>query len=224
MADYSIWLLEYARIHEYPTGAMIYGAHNAGTRVLPFAFFALQSDDHLVLIDTGYEDNPFTREATELWGMQDWAAPEAVLGRIGFNPEDVDTIIVTHHHFDHAGNLGAFPNATIFVQNLELQNFMEKLAAPARNRWLANGLDPGTIGAFAAVAADGRLRLLNGAANILPGLDVRPAFDTHTAYSQYVLLSPEGGEPWIIAGDVVMCDENLLGMEYDGMMLPIGLA
>ena len=110
------------------------------------------------------------------------------------------------------------------MQNLELQNFMEKLAAPPRNRWLADGLDPGTIGAFAAVAADGRLRLLDGAANILPGLDVRPAFDTHTAYSQYVLVSSEGSDPWIIAGDVVMCDENLLGMDYDGMMLPIGLA
>ncbi|MHB8695513.1 MAG: MBL fold metallo-hydrolase [Solirubrobacteraceae bacterium] len=224
MVDYSIWLLEYARITGYPTGAMVYGVHDGSTRVLPFTFFALKSEDHLILIDTGYEDNAFTRGATELWGMQHWTAPEKVLGRLGFAPEDVDTIIITHHHFDHAANLRAFPNATMYVQKLELTSFMEKLAAPKRNSWLASGLDPGTMAQFADVAADGRLRLLDGPANILSGIDVRPAFDTHTAGSQYVVISAGDAEPWIIAGDAVMCDENLLGMNFDGVMVPIGLA
>ena len=224
--DYSIWLLEYARILEYPLGALIYGAHNGGTRVLPFTFFVLQSDDHLVLVDTGYEDNPFTREATEFWGLQDWVAPETLLGRIGFAPEDVDTVIITHHHFDHAGNLRAFPNATFHIQRREVNSFMNKLSAPPRLRWMASGLDPNTIGSLAAIADDGRLRLLDGSATILPGLEVRPAFDTHTDGSQYLLITSSNGTelPWIIPGDAVMVEENLLGMNYDGLMVPIGLA
>jgi N-acyl homoserine lactone hydrolase len=224
MSDYSIWLLEYARILEYPTSALIYGAHNAGTRVLPFTFFALQSQDHLVLVDTGYEDNEYTRAATAGWGMQDWQPPEEMLRRIGLDPGDVDTVILSHHHFDHAGNLGAFPNATFYIQHRDVDNFMVKLCAAPRNKWMASGLDPNTITALASAGVDGRVRLLEGEANILPGLDVRPAFDTHTDGSQYVIVADGDRAPWIIAGDAVLVDENLLGFDGDGTMIPIGLA
>ena len=31
-------------------------------------------------------------------------------------PQDVDAILVTHPHFDHIGDFGAFPNAPVYVQ------------------------------------------------------------------------------------------------------------
>jgi glyoxylase-like metal-dependent hydrolase (beta-lactamase superfamily II) len=153
-------------------------------------------------------------------------APEEVLAHLGFSADQVDTVVLTHHHFDHAANLRAFPNATFYIQRRDVHNLMDKLATPARMRWLASGLDPNTVAALADVAYDGRLRLLDGAATILPGLEVRPAFGTHTDGSQYLLLDSSDGTglPLLLSGDAVMVEENLLGMERDGVMLPIGLS
>ena len=30
-------------------------------------------------------------------------------------PQDVDLVFVTHHHLDHASNMGSFPNAKVFI-------------------------------------------------------------------------------------------------------------
>ena len=162
MGEYSVWLLEYARTPDFPTAGLVYGAHNTGTRDLPYTFFVLQSTDHLVVVDTGYEDSDFTRNAAEVWGIESWSAPEQLLSRIGFDAEDVDTVILTHHHFDHASNLGAFPNATVYIQRRDVDSYLRKLATPRRMSWLATGLDPNTAGALASVAKAGRLRLLDG--------------------------------------------------------------
>jgi N-acyl homoserine lactone hydrolase len=223
MSDYSIWMVEYARVDEYPVGALLYGAHNAGTRVLPFTYAVLQSKDHTVLVDVGLGWNDFTKEMAGVYGIVGWAGPETILARVGIAPEDVDTIILTHHHFDHVTALGSFPNAEVVIQRRELQSFMDKLGTPPRLSWLAGGLDPCTPGLFAKVASEGRMRIVDGPADILPGLSVRPAFDTHTAGSQYVMVSTSEGGPRILSGDAVLVYENLLGFDGDGVLVPIGL-
>ena len=80
--------------------------------------------------------------------------------------------------------------------------------------------------ALTAVAYDGRLRLLDGRATILPGVEARTAFGTHTDGSQYLVINASNGSdlPWVIAGDVVMVEENLIGMNNDSQMTPIGLS
>jgi hypothetical protein len=62
---------------------------------------------------------------------------------------------------------------------------------------------------------------------VLPGIDLYPAHDTHTAGSQYVLIRNDARSPssdaWILAGDLVYCFENL-GSPDGAEYLPIGLA
>ena len=54
--EYSIWIAEYARVQEYPVGGAIYGQHNAGTLVLPYCYGVLKSDEHTILVDTGFDN------------------------------------------------------------------------------------------------------------------------------------------------------------------------
>ena len=51
----------------------------------------------------------------------DFEKPDAVLPKVELEPMDVDTILMTHLHFDHAGNLDAFPNANIIIQRYEYE-------------------------------------------------------------------------------------------------------
>ena len=44
----------------------------------------------------------------------------AGLKRIGIRPESVDDVILTHMHYDHAGNRALFPKARYHVQDKEM--------------------------------------------------------------------------------------------------------
>jgi N-acyl homoserine lactone hydrolase len=44
----------------------------------------------------------------------------AGLGRRGVRPEDVDTVVVSHTHWDHLQNIDVFPAATVVVHRAEL--------------------------------------------------------------------------------------------------------
>ena len=43
------------------------------------------------------------------------------LSTLGVRPEEIDHVVVSHLHFDHAGGLQFFPHATIYVQETELR-------------------------------------------------------------------------------------------------------
>lgn len=97
----------------------------------------VEADDSLILVDTGpgLEDYaripPIIRMfqiATKVPLDIEETALRQVL-RLGFKPEDVRHIVLTHMHFDHCGGLPDFPNATVHVHNDEFRAF---LARPRR--------------------------------------------------------------------------------------------
>lgn len=97
------------------------------------------------------------------------------LGAAGIEPREVDRILVTHIHLDHAGGLGAaaelFPRATLYVHREGLAHMLDpsKLVASARRAWGA-AADPlwGPIlpvppGRLVALSGGERLSLRDGA-------------------------------------------------------------
>lgn len=223
-ADYSIWLLECGRIEQFPQSGIFYGAHNAGTMQIPFCYIALRSHDSVVLIDTGYKFHAYGQTLAELYAVEGWLEPSELLAEVGISPDEVTAVVVTHAHWDHMGNLEAFPSAEVILQRQELERWQEVIELPERFAFLRNGLDPSDIAALHQLALDGRLRLVDGDADdVLPGIDVRLAANTHTLAHQIVIVNTPRGR-FVATGDCVYSYRNLTGLDGSGAYVPIGTA
>ncbi|WP_309090760.1 MBL fold metallo-hydrolase [Phenylobacterium sp.] len=95
----------------------------------------VETDAGLVLVDTGYGlrdvREPFPRLSRPFAAMLNIRLREeetAVrqIERLGFSPDDVRHIVITHLDFDHAGGLEDFPNATVHLTRAELETYRTK--------------------------------------------------------------------------------------------------
>ena len=99
----------------------------------------VESNDGLVLVDTGFGlrdvQSPHSRLS---WFFLALLSPDfreemtacRQVERLGFSPDDVRHIVLTHLDFDHAGGLDDFPRATIHLMETERRH------AAARHTWL----------------------------------------------------------------------------------------
>jgi glyoxylase-like metal-dependent hydrolase (beta-lactamase superfamily II) len=158
----------------------------------------LEDGARRVLVETGFGSKWSERERG-FYDLERRSVADA-LAEAGVAPEAIDDVVVTHLHFDHAAGLTrlddagrpvtAFPRATIHVQDLEWRHALENRSTMSRT-YLASHLAP----------VAGQVRLLRGAAEVLPGLRVAPT-PGHTWGQQGVWFQDEQGTV-CFPGDVV---------------------
>lgn len=222
---YSIWLLEYAHVPTQPIGSVLSGRHNAGYRELSFTYMLLKGNGHVILVDTGTDgEDELTKKLHERDSVVNWHCPREVLKKAHVKPEDVDTVLITHAHYDHMDNLKAFPNAHFYVQEKEILGWVWAMTREKKFRAPHMALKSRNIYDALHLIEEGRMTLLDGAVkNVLPDIDVEPAFDGHTFGSQIVVVhNPDG--VWESVGDLAYVRENLTGLNGDGVYVPVGLA
>ncbi|WP_114836279.1 N-acyl homoserine lactonase family protein (plasmid) [Agrobacterium tumefaciens] len=226
MSDPSIWVLEYARSPVHPVSAVFYGSHNQGTMNLPFSYVLIKSGDVVALVDVGYDESDFGGTIAQSIGVTHYTPPQKVLSECGVSPDQITHIFVTHGHFDHMGGLRFFKNAKVFIQKKELESWMWILAKGRRYRTLAAGLNPADVLHLAEINLEGRLTLVEGVLeNAVPGIDLYPAFNTHTAGCQYVVVRSDKAGKLVLSGDVIYTYKNLIGGDpSDPCLVPPGLA
>ena len=125
------------------------------------------------------------------------------LRRLGIRPEEVDAVVTTHLHWDHAGGLTrrdeygelelTFKNARHFIQRSEWDFALEP-DVRSRPSYIADDFTP---------LADGNdlVEFLDGDAEVLPGVHIRHV-GGHTPGSQ-VLILRSGELACAVTGDLV---------------------
>lgn len=233
MSDYSIWVCEYSFVKDYHKSGVLYGAHNQGYVKLPYCYVVIKGKDHVAMVDVGYNDKAYGKTLGDRFKVENWRSPREVLAGIGLAPEDVDTVFITHAHFDHFGNVEDFPNAKFYIQEREIAKWVWAMSLPERMRWMMVAVDPGDIVRGVELARDRRLITVNGAVeNVLPGIDLHLAEDSHTYGSMWVTVRNDGqtqsADPWVLAGDLVYVFENVKGpgaaVDAGEIYVPVGLA
>ena len=172
----------------------------AGTPVtIHYRLWVLRSRSRTVLVDTGLP----AAECAER-GVHDGRDVEEVLRSVGVEVTDIDTIVLTHFHWDHASNADRFPRATFVVQRAEL----EALSDPVRDHPSVGRFYSADTEKFHELHARGRLQVVDGDTPLLSGLQVLH-LGGHTRGSQAVAVATMEG-PAVITGDAVPLNRNLL--------------
>ena len=84
---------------------------------LDYYSWVLVSDDRAIVVDTGGAE----RKIKQL-GRQWIASPLDGLKELGVDPSNVEDVIVSHAHWDHVGELAAFPKARFYMNDLEMES------------------------------------------------------------------------------------------------------
>jgi N-acyl homoserine lactone hydrolase len=222
MADYSIWVLEYGYVDQFPASSLLTAQPHQGHRRMPYCFALLRSASRCILVDTGFANAAVYQRLSDRYGATYWQSPVEVLDRVGVRPADVDTILLTHNHLDHSGCVPEFRSAHVYVQRRELARYAEALELPRRFEFLLRATDPTLPGALDERAQQLQLTYVNGYLPVTDGIELRPAFDTHTAGSQFALVENAADGRWLFAGDNVYIYQNIEGLNGDGVFEPIG--
>jgi glyoxylase-like metal-dependent hydrolase (beta-lactamase superfamily II) len=160
----------------------------------------VRTPQHIVLIDAGIGDKMSAKEQ-DIYGVERQPGLLASLASAGFAPDDVDLVIASHLHFDHAGGfttragdeiVPAFPRATYVVRRGEWEDATHP---HERNRasYLADN--------FLPLDARGVVRFHEDDAEIVPGISVRRT-GGHTRHHQLVRIE-SGGRVGIFTADLM---------------------
>jgi glyoxylase-like metal-dependent hydrolase (beta-lactamase superfamily II) len=205
---YQVYALHYGTMEGYDRSYLF----NLGTpgekMTLDWSFWVIVGNGRVVLVDTGFSDERFVSK----WGIKDWTRTDKLLPKIGLKPSQVTDIILTHAHWDHAGNIENFnPKATIWIQKDELEF---AAGEAAQSNFGKIGLNREDVLDLVNWNWDGRVKLIRGDKEIIPGIKCYLG-GKHTYGFQWVSVNTASGTV-VLASDIVYMFENL------ETMTPIG--
>ncbi|MFC0847422.1 N-acyl homoserine lactonase family protein [Streptomyces noboritoensis] len=154
---------------------------------MDFYLWVIRNDRHFLLVDTGFNEEMARRRGRTLF-----RCPVDALADLGVAAEDVSDVVVTHMHYDHAGNLDRFPHARIHLQEDELRF----CTGPAmRHHVVRKPFESVNVKTAVQGLFEDQLVLHRGEAEIIPGVTVHPV-PGHTPGTQVVRVPTARG--WVV--------------------------
>ncbi|BCJ87709.1 MBL fold metallo-hydrolase [Effusibacillus dendaii] len=120
------------------------------------------------------------------------------LAALGVRLDEIESVFLSHFHFDHAVNFGLFPKATFYLHEEEVRHVKENgqkdLAVPYEM--------------FSALENTGRLSILSGSSGETKGIRwVHTPGHTPGLYSIFIQYQ---AERWVLASDAVKNPAELI--------------
>lgn len=149
----------------------------------------VRTGEKTIVVETGI-GNKLSEKSQTIYGHESTLMRE--FEQAGIDPGEVDIVINTHLHFDHCGwnttkksdgsIVPTFPRAKYYYQQGELEH-AHRQHERDRVSYLTDNYDP--------LVKNGQAVLLNGGAEICPGVEVR-IYPGHTRHHQSVVVRSNG--------------------------------
>lgn len=206
-AEYEVYAVQYGTVPERKSSENFLGAdpHENGAMPLHFYVWLIRSASRTILVDTG-----FNAERAAKRGRTIDRCPIEALAQLGVAPGDVDTVIITHLHYDHAGNMDKVPNARFVLQEDEMHFATGRYM---RHPLARHAFELGDVQLMVAMNYAERVDWVKGDAQIAPGVNVHH-LPGHSLGLQAVTVETAAGRI-CLASDVIHFYDNLaLGQPF----------
>jgi N-acyl homoserine lactone hydrolase len=183
----------------FEKSGLFFGERSAEKVQIPVSCYLVRTGDTTILFDTGLSPRavPGLLRNDPLAKFSEADLLVRRLDGIGLEPGDVDAVVLSHLHYDHAGGAFLFPGSEIVVQQDEY-SYAHYPSGFLASYYYKKNFD----------LPEQRWRLLDGDAEIVPGVTVLRS-DGHTPGHQSLLVElPESG-PVILAGDCCYWQESI---------------
>jgi len=182
----------------FERSGLFYGEFSGDRVRIPIACWLVRTSDAMILFDTGLSPRavPGLLRNDPLARFTEEDLLVHRLDLVGLEPDNVDLVVLSHLHYDHAGGAALFPKSELVVQKDEY-SYAHYPASFFESFYYRKNFDlPGY-----------RWRLLDGDTELMPGVTVLRS-DGHTPGHQSLLVElPETG-PVILTGDACYWHEH----------------
>ena len=194
-----IYAVRYAHLNRTSDKNFLGGDDHARDMPLDYYVWVIKGDTHIVVVDTGFD-----AAAAAARGRTLVRSVAEGLAAIGVDPATVRDVVITHMHYDHAGNTGLFPCARFHVQDAEMAFCTGRAMT---HRHLSAPFDANDVTAMVRRVFDGRVEFHAGDATLYPGVTLHH-LGGHTPGLQAVRVETGRG-PVVLASDAAHFWANL---------------
>src|SRR3989338_4764565 len=189
------------------------GVDNGKMMYIPSVSWLIKTPTEKILVDTGMPDTE-TSHSKHYPGSYQLPGEriEQVLKIQGVLPEEITKVIFTHLHWDHCQNGLLLPKAKFYVQKKELDFARNPAGTYFRS------YDHPSIGLTPEFETY-PLEVVDGDWEVLPGITAMLT-PGHSPGHQIVVVETAPGTKYVIAGDAVLCYDNLLPSTQQDYVLP----
>ena len=164
MTEYEIYAIKYAGPFESSGAFVMWNQEWEKTVKRNYYFWCIKGANETVIVDAGV--SPEVASEKELYG---YVNPVDLLSRIDVKADEIRHVVLTHIHWDHAGGVSLFPNATFYVQDEEYHFWLKDPVAKRPPFQLVS--DDAAEAYLGSLEGTDRLVLLEGDQEILPGIE-----------------------------------------------------
>ncbi len=175
----------------------------------PILIFLVEGSTRKILVDTGGGDPEEMKQyGHALCKREKEERPDLALRKNGVDPKEIDTVIMTHLHWDHCYNNHLFSEAEFIVQKKELLNAVCPLP---KFRNMYETFDTGVIPPWARQGS--KWKIIDGDQTLCDGIHLL-LLPGHTPGLQGVLVNTAEGE-CLQASDAVPLYECIEGLQQE---------
>ncbi len=154
---------------------------------MPMDYFVwvIKSVERSVVVDIG-----FTADEAERRKREHLRCPAEALQLVGVDAETVENVVITHLHYDHAGNVDKFPNATFHLQDDEM---IFATGRSMRHKFFRAAYNVEDVVGMVRALYGGRVQFHDGDSDLAPGISLH-AMPGHTRGMQSVRVNTSRGQ------------------------------
>ncbi|OZI59583.1 N-acyl homoserine lactonase family protein [Bordetella genomosp. 11] len=187
LPEYEVFAIKYGEHQRTASANFLGGDPHNGPMPMDYFVWLIRDAGRTWVVDAGFDaDEARARGRKLIHPMRD------AMKLMDVDVDAVRDLIVTHMHYDHIGNLAAYPNAVFHLQDREMEYATGRYMA---HRCMAEAFNLRDVLQMVEQVYAGRVRFHDGDAEIAPGITVH-RIGGHTKGLQVVRVHTARG--WVV--------------------------